>query len=182
MCAKIKNIEFITARNKLTNDDLKNEFPDYNFKRFEKRVGIRQRFIAAKDETTLSLAEKACNKLFERSSLKKNEIDYLILCTQSPEYKLPTTACILQDRLGLNKNIGAFDFNLGCSGYVYGLFLADKLVSKKQKNIILVTSETYSKLLHPEDRSNRSIFTISLSYPLPSVPNTNSPISLLFEY
>lgn len=159
MCAKIKNIEFITARNKLTNDDLKNEFPDYNFKRFEKRVGIRQRFIAAKDETTLSLAEKACNKLFERSSLKKNEIDYLILCTQSPEYKLPTTACILQDRLGLNKNIGAFDFNLGCSGYVYGLFLADKLVSKKQKNIILVTSETYSKLLHPEDRSNRSIFS-----------------------
>tara|TARA_B110000003_G_scaffold272145_1_gene307472 strand:- start:181 stop:1185 length:1005 start_codon:yes stop_codon:yes gene_type:complete len=159
MCAKIKNIEFITARNKLTNDDLKNEFPDYNFKRFEKRVGIRQRFIAAEDETTLSLAEKACNKLFERSSLKKNEIDYLILCTQSPEYKLPTTACILQDRLGLNKNIGAFDFNLGCSGYVYGLFLADKLVSKKQKNIILVTSETYSKLLHPEDRSNRSIFS-----------------------
>ena len=158
MGAKIKNIEFITPSIKLTNDDLKNEFQDYNFKRFETRVGIRQRFVAAKNETTLSLAEKACNKLLEKSNLKRNQIDYLILCTQSPEYKLPTTACILQDRLGLSKDIGAFDFNLGCSGYVYGLFLANKIVCKEKKNILLVTSETYSKLLHPEDRSNRSIF------------------------
>ena len=71
----------------------------------KQRVGIRQRFVAAEDETTLSLAEKACNKLLEKSNLKRDQIDYLILCTQSPEYKLPTTACILQDRLGLSKDM-----------------------------------------------------------------------------
>ena len=158
MGVKIKNIEFITPSIKLTNDDLKNEFQDYNFKRFEKRVGIRQRFIAAKNETTLSLAEKACEKLFDNSGLEKKDVDYIILCTQNPEYKLPTTACILQDRLGLCKDVGSFDFNLGCSGYVYGLFLAKKIICEEKKNLIFVTSETYSKMLHPEDRSNRSIF------------------------
>jgi 3-oxoacyl-[acyl-carrier-protein] synthase III len=158
MGAKIKNIEFITPSIKLTNDDLKNEFKDYNFKRFESRVGISQRYIAAQGETTLSLAEKACEKLLNNSDLEAKDVNYVIFCTQSPEYKLPTTACILQDRLGLNQDVGAFDFNLGCSGYVYGLFLAKKMVCKEKKNLILVTSETYSKLLHPEDRSNRSIF------------------------
>lgn len=158
MGVRIRNIEFTTASTKVTNDDLKDEFQEYNFKRFETRVGIKQRFVAAKNETTLSLAKKACNKLLEKSNLKRNDIDYLILCTQSPEYKLPTTACILQDQLNLSKDIGAFDFNLGCSGYVYGLFIAKKIVCKERKNVLLVTSETYSKLLHPEDRSNRSIF------------------------
>jgi len=159
MGAKIKNIEFITPSIKLTNDDLKNVFKDYNFKRFETRVGIRQRFVAAKNETTLSLAEKACNKLLEKSNLERNQIDYLILCTQSPEYKLPTTACILQDRLGLNKDIGAFDFNLGCSGYVYGLSIAKGLITAGiAKNILFITSETYSKYINVKDKSNRTIF------------------------
>tara|TARA_B100002052_G_C15885389_1_gene601268 strand:- start:1402 stop:2406 length:1005 start_codon:yes stop_codon:yes gene_type:complete len=156
--AEIKNIEFITPSIRLTNDDLKKEFEDYNFKRFESRVGISQRYIVGKNESTLSLAEKAIKKLLSTSTLKRKDVHYVILCTQSPEYKLPTTACMLQDRLGLNKDVGAFDFNLGCSGYVYGLFLAKKIVCKEKKNLILVTSETYSKFLHPEDRSNRSIF------------------------
>jgi 3-oxoacyl-[acyl-carrier-protein] synthase-3 len=157
MGAKISFIEYYYPENKLTNEGLKAEFPDYDFSSFESKVGIKNRYIADKNTTALDLAEKACLKLFHR--FDKNEIDYILLCTQSPEYFLPTTACILQDRLGLSSNVGALDFNLGCSGYTYGLSLAKSLISSGHaKNVMLVTAETYSKFLHPKDRSNRSIF------------------------
>ena len=82
-----------------------------------------------------------------------------MLCTQSPDYFLPTTACIVQDKLGLPKSIGALDFNLGCSGYIYGLSLARALVvSGTAKNVLLITAETYTKYIHPKDKVNRTIF------------------------
>ena len=78
---------------------------------------------------------------------------------QSPDYPLPTTACLLQDRLGLPTAIGALDFNLGCSGFVYGLSLADGLIqSGAAQRVLLITAETYSKYIHPTDRSLRTIF------------------------
>jgi 3-oxoacyl-[acyl-carrier-protein] synthase-3 len=89
----------------------------------------------------------------------KNIFDFVLLCTQSPDYFLPTSACILQDLLGLKTNCGALDFNLGCSGYIYGLSLSKGLlVSGIAKNILFVVSETYSKHIHPKDHTNRSIF------------------------
>ncbi|HEU0137730.1 MAG TPA: ketoacyl-ACP synthase III [Flavobacterium sp.] len=157
MGSKITAIEYCFPENKLTNADLAIEFPDYDFQKFEEKVGISIRYIADKDQTALDLAVLACEKLFQ--NISRNDIDYILYCTQSPEYILPTTACILQDRLGLNKNIGAFDFNLGCSGYTYGVSMAKGLINSGQaKNILLVTAETYSKFLHPLDRSNRAIF------------------------
>ncbi|RZK73219.1 MAG: hypothetical protein EOO85_17825, partial [Pedobacter sp.] len=120
-------------------------------------VGIKTRYVVAEDESGLDLAERACNKLFE--NFDKNKIDYILYCTQSPEYFLPTTACILQDRLGMRKDIGALDFNLGCSGFTYGVNLANALISSGQVgNVLLVTAETYSKFIHPKDKTNRSIF------------------------
>ena len=90
---------------------------------------------------------------------KPESIDYLLLCTQSPDYFLPTTACLIQDRLGIPNTAGALDFNLGCSGYIYGLGLAEGLISTGQaSNVLLLTAETYSKFLHPCDRSTRTIF------------------------
>jgi 3-oxoacyl-[acyl-carrier-protein] synthase III len=157
MGSLIKNIEYVFPDNKITNDDLKLTFPDYDFDKFEEKVGIRNRYWVADNETGLDLAYKACEKLF--ISIDKNDIDYILYCTQSPEYFLPTTACLLQDRLGLRKNVGALDFNLGCSGFTYGLSLAKALIETKQaKNVLLVTAETYSKFLHPMDRTNRAIF------------------------
>jgi len=157
MGAKITEIEYVFGRNKISNEDLKKEFPNYDFVNFENKVGIRFRYNVDSNQTGLDLAIEACNKLFLR--VDKNNIDYILYCTQSPEYLLPTTACILQNRLGLRKNIGAFDFNLGCSGYTYGLSLAKSLINSTQaKNVLLVTAETYSKYLHPSDRSNRAIF------------------------
>lgn len=158
MSCLIEAIEFVYPEKKVTNKDLQLEFPNYDFSKFEKKVGIESRFVAQEDETALDLALKASSKLFDRG-YKKEEIDYVLYCTQSPEYILPTTSCILQDRLGLEKNIGAFDFNLGCSGYTYGLSFAKALIESNQaKNILLVTSETYSKFIHNGDRTNRSIF------------------------
>ena len=100
---------------------------------------------------------KASEKLLKK--IDKNEIDFILFCTQSPDYHLPTTACILQDRLGLRKNIGALDFNLGCSGFVYGLSIAKGLIATgAAQNILLVTAETYTKYLRKSDKSNRTIF------------------------
>ena len=101
----------------------------------------------------------ATEKLFQEHNIDRSSIDFLLFCTQSPDYPLPTTACLLQDRLKLPTSIGALDFNLGCSGFVYGLSLADGLIrSGVAKRILLVTAETYSKYIHPTDRSLRTIF------------------------
>jgi 3-oxoacyl-[acyl-carrier-protein] synthase-3 len=141
----------------LHNETLSELFPEWTPKKIEKKLGVRERRIAADDETALDMAMKACEKLF--AAIDKQSIDFLLLCTQSPDYYLPTSACILQDRLGLKTEIGALDFNLGCSGFVYGLSLAKGLLSAGvATNILLVMSETYSKHIHPKDKGNRSIF------------------------
>lgn len=121
------------------------------------KLGIKQRHIAAEGETSLDLAYNACLKVLENTN--KESIDFLLFCTQTPDYILPTSACILQDKLELKKTTGAFDFNLGCSGYIYGLAIAKGLIEANIANkVLLATAETYSKILHPKDFSNRSIF------------------------
>jgi 3-oxoacyl-[acyl-carrier-protein] synthase-3 len=163
MGATIEAIEYVFPEKKISNKDLQIEFPDYDFKRFEEKVGIASRYVVAKNETGLDLAVKACQKLFERN-INKKEVDYILYCTQSPEYILPTTACVLQDKLELRKNIGAFDFNLGCSGYTYGLSFA----------------ETYSKLIHEKDRTNRSIFGDAATATIISESTENNIYHFLF--
>lgn len=141
----------------LSNEELSELFPEWTPKKIEKKLGVRTRHISAQDETALDMAVKASERIFE--SVDRGIIDYLLLCTQSPDYLLPTSACILQDRLGLRTEIGALDFNLGCSGFIYGLSLAKGLLSAGiAENVLLVVSETYSKHLHPRDKGNRSIF------------------------
>lgn len=143
----------------LDNEALSELFPEWTPKKIEKKLGVRERRISADDETALDMAVKACEKLFAETDVDKQTIDFLLLCTQSPDYYLPTSACILQDRLGLRTEIGALDFNLGCSGFVYGLSLAKGLLSAGvATNVLLVMSETYSKHIHPKDKGNRSIF------------------------
>ncbi|MES2376891.1 MAG: ketoacyl-ACP synthase III [Bacteroidota bacterium] len=150
-------IEYSLPENILTNAELGELFPDWNYLEFEQKVGIKQRHVVSQDETALDLAEKASLKLFGK--IDKEQIDFVLLCTQSPDYFLPTSACILQDRLELSKNCGALDFNLGCSGYVYGLSLAKGLLlSNSATNILFVVADTYSKHINPKDKINRAIF------------------------
>jgi len=150
-------IAYYLPEKTFTNSDFEKEFPDWNASKIEEKVGIRQRHLVSSDETALDLAVKASELVLEE--IDRNSIDFVLLCTQSPDYFLPTSACILQDRLALNKHCGALDFNLGCSGYIYGLALAKGLLSTGvAHHILFVTSETYSKHIHKLDRVNRSIF------------------------
>jgi 3-oxoacyl-[acyl-carrier-protein] synthase III len=157
MNSKIVKIEYILPEKVLTNDQLASEFPEWGRDKIAEKIGIRKRHIAAENETALDLAYYAGVKALE--GFDKSSIDFVLLCTQSPDYFLPTSSCILQDRLGLNKNTGALDFNLGCSGFIYGLALAKGLIKTNiSRNILLITAETYSKHIHIKDKSNRSIF------------------------
>lgn len=154
---KISKIEYYLPQQVLTNEDLEKQFPEWSSERIQEKVGISQRHISSDSETVLDMAVQSSEKIFE--NYDRNKVDFILFCTQSPEYFLPTTACILQDRLGLRKNIGAIDFNLGCSGFVYGLAFAKGLIAAGiAKSILLVTSETYTKHIHPDDKGNRSIF------------------------
>lgn len=134
------------------------EYNDPNL-RLTKKTGIFKRHIVGEEECASDLAMQAAEKLFLNMPFLREEIDFILLCTQSPDYFLPTTACLLQNRLGLSKQCGAFDFNLGCSGYVYGLSVAKGLIESQQaKKILLLTAETYSKFIHREDQTVRPLF------------------------
>lgn len=126
--------------------------------RLTKKTGIYSRHICNINETASDLACKAAEKLFNKG-IDRNKIEYLLFCTQSPDYFLPTTACTLQDKLGLSKNSGAIDINLGCSGYIYGLSIAKGLIESGQcKNVLFITSETYSKYIDLRDNSVVPLF------------------------
>jgi len=155
----ITHISYFLPEKTLTNDDLAIEYKsNWNSKKIYKKTGIKSRHIAA-TETTSQLAVQAAEKLFSESGFPKDKIDFLLLCTQSPDYFLPTTACIVQDILGLPTSCGAFDFNLGCSGFVYGLAITKGLIAGGMaKNVLLLTVETYTKYIHPKDKSVRTIF------------------------
>ena len=138
---------------------LKSEFPDWPMDVIYEKIGIEARHVAGPDECASDLAVKAAERLFDEHDIERDSIDFLLFCTQTPDYPLPTTACLLQDRLGLPTSIGALDYNLGCSGYVYGLSLADGLIRGGMADrVLLITAETYSKYIHPEDRSLRTVF------------------------
>ena len=157
--AYIKAIAHYLPLDILSNEKINAAFPEWDVNKISSKTGISDRHIAAADEFSSDMAVKAAEKLFADYTIDRNSIDFLLLCTQSPDYFLPTTACLVQDRLGLPTSAGALDFNLGCSGFVYGLSLAKGLIAGGMaKNILLITSETYSKFIHPKDKSNLTIF------------------------
>jgi 3-oxoacyl-[acyl-carrier-protein] synthase-3 len=155
--AFIKDITVHLPEKIVTNEDLQKEFPDADMSGFEDTVGVVSRHIAAPDETALDLGEAAARKLLEQN--ENPDIDFILFCTQTPDYHAPGNAGILQHRLGISKQCGALDFNLGCSGYVYGLSLAKSLIETGMaKNVLFVASDAFSGNIHPRDRVNRALF------------------------
>ncbi len=159
MKAYIAGVSKYLPESKLTNEELALDYPDWSVEKIFSKTGISTRHIAKGSETVSDMAVSACESLFKSFDIDKSDIDFILLCTQSPDYLLPTTACIVQHKLGLPTTCGALDFNLGCSGFVYGLSLAKGLIETGQaKNIILVTSEQYSKYIADGDKSVRTLF------------------------
>ena len=143
----------------LTNEELAEVYQDWSAEKILTKTGIAQRHITVPGETAGDLAEAAARKLFEQGAAKPGDIDFILLATQTPDYLLPTTACILQDRLGIPQSAGALDFNLGCSAYPYGLAMARGLIETGvAKNVLFLTAETYTKHINPLDKSTRTIF------------------------
>ena len=123
------------------------------------KTGIRERHIVEQEECASDLAIMAAEKLFSSHKGIRESIDFVIFCTQSPDYALPTTACLLQSRLGLPKSCGAMDINQGCTGFIYGLTIAKGLIeSGTANNILLLNAETYSKYIGRRDKTTRTIF------------------------
>jgi len=159
MKAYIKGISYYLPENILTNEELSSLFPNWSVAKILTKIGIAQRHIAGINETATDMAVKAAEKLIKDYAIDRNTIDYVLFVTSSPDYLLPTSACIIQEKLELPTSIGAIDVNQGCSGFIYGLSLAKGLIlGDMAKNILVLTSETYTKYIHPKDKGNRTIF------------------------
>ncbi len=166
MKSKFKNVEikgFVTVmpENKINIDDEIQYFNNSEKKlnRAKKIVGFGTRYVISEGTTVVDLAEKAANILFDELNIDKNSIDTLILVTQSPDYLYPASSCILHGRLGLNENCATFDVDLGCSGYVYGLWLAHSLISSgASKKVLLLAGDDPSTHTSRENRIHNPLF------------------------
>ncbi|HVP52348.1 MAG TPA: ketoacyl-ACP synthase III [Terriglobales bacterium] len=157
--AALKAIASYLPAGTLTNEELARQLGGWDAPKILEKTGIAVRHIAAPGECSSDLGVAAAERLFETGASAPADIDFLLFCTQSPDYFLPTTACLVQERLGLRLDCGALDFNQGCSGFVYGLSLAKSLIETGHAaNVLLITAETYSKFINRRDRSVRTIF------------------------
>jgi 3-oxoacyl-[acyl-carrier-protein] synthase-3 len=157
--AWISAVDYFLPESRLTNHSLSQFFPDFSEEKILAKTGIRERAIAAEHQTSTWLACQAAERIFTKKAISRDQIDFVIFCTQTPETNLPSRACVIQAQLGLNKSVGALDFNLGCSGYVYGLALAKGLIETGQaQQVLFLTADTYTHLIEPEDKSVRTIF------------------------
>jgi 3-oxoacyl-[acyl-carrier-protein] synthase III len=155
---KIQSLEFYLPDRIIDNKYLHaNSGIDIEF--LENKIGIKTRHIALEKETTSDMATKAAILLAERNNLDLDKVDLLILCTQNPDYKLPTTACIVQNNLKLKTSCIAFDINLGCSGFIYSLAIAGSfLKTGLAKCGIIIMVDQYSKLIDYHDKNTASLF------------------------
>lgn len=155
----IRHIEYALPERVVSNEELARENPSWNMDSVLERAGVASRRVAAPDETAFDLSVRACESLAEEPGVDFGRVDAIVYCTQSPDYVMPGNAHLLHGRLGLGDHVLAFDYNLACSGYVYGLALADALArTGMASEILLITAETYSKHINARDRSARVLF------------------------
>lgn len=140
-------------------NEIESPFTEKEVKRFSKMVGVNQLYRASEDQTTLDLCIIAAKKLMNDLNWVPDEIDGLIFVSQTPDYVLPASSAIAQEALGLNNDCFCFDVNMGCSGYVYGLQIASRMLQKNQcEKILLLVGDTISKIISPEDKSVALLF------------------------
>jgi 3-oxoacyl-[acyl-carrier-protein] synthase-3 len=134
----------------------------------ENKVGIETRRLAAPDESTSDMCVRAFEALRGRyASETFADVGLLLLCTQNPDFKLPHTSSILQNRLGLPQRLLAFDISLGCSGYVSSLVTAKALMTEMGiRQALVFTCDPYSKIIDPNDKSTVSLFSDAASVSL----------------
>jgi 3-oxoacyl-[acyl-carrier-protein] synthase-3 len=157
--AVIKAIATYLPKSLLTNEHLSEEFGDWDAQKIYDKTGIATRHIAGESECASDLAVAAAKRLFDKQTCSPGKIDFLLFCTESPDYLIPPSSPIIHEKLELQENCGVLDYNHGCSGFIYGLALSKSLIeSGLSANILLLTGETYSKYINPKDKSTRTLF------------------------
>lgn len=176
----ISSIEYYLPPRKVTNHDLGIEFPDWDLDKISLKSGVYQRFVADSDVTAFDLACHALNLAVEKKNISKGDIDGVIFCTQNPDYHMPSNAFLIHKYLDLPDRVWAFDYNLACSGYIYGLALCKGMIlAGLAENILLITSDTYSKMINPSDRSTRVLFSDAAAVSLISKSKTSELIDII---
>ncbi|MDB4691627.1 ketoacyl-ACP synthase III [Verrucomicrobia bacterium] len=157
--SKITATAYYVPENKLTHQELCERFGTEAMQKVASSSGILERRVCDPQTCASDLAYRAAEDMLCQFEINRSDIDLLLFATQTPDYLIPTTACILQDRLGLPNDIGAFDINLGCSQYIYALATAHAYVSSGlAKKALVLTGDTVSRILHPEDRAVVPLF------------------------
>ncbi len=160
MGSALKYFSYYLPEKEYNNEDYFLDFPEAreNADKLMK-IGITSRRVVAKGETASDLAVKSALKLFEEHAIDKSEIDFILFCTEQPDHVAPATACLIQERLKLGNHCGALDYNLACSGYVYGVAMAKGLVeSVGLRNVLLLNATAVTSIVNPRDGSSRYLF------------------------
>lgn len=159
MSIGIEQIEYYLPEMSISSRELSEKFGfPLNF--IEEKIGVRRIYVSDKNEFASDLAVSAVEKLFKRKPEIKENIDVLIVCTQTPDFQLPHTSALVQKKLGLKKKIACFDIGLGCSGFVYGLSIITSFMEMNELEYgLLITSETYSKIIRDTDKSTKPLFS-----------------------
>lgn len=137
--------------NKVSIDDFSDKIDEHEKRKFKENVGVIECYTVPRQQTTADLCFVAAEKILDKKKIERHTIDGLIFITQSPDYLKPATACVLQSRLKLSKDCMAFDINLGCSGFVYGLRIAGSLIAGAGMKRILVLMGDAHNSLYPEN-------------------------------
>lgn len=155
----LRGVVSASPKTEIRNRDLGDRFDPALIDEIGKLTGVVTRRVATENQTTSDLAEVAARALMADLTWDAETVDAIVFVSQTPDYRLPATACALQSRLQLGTHCAAFDVNLGCSGYVYGLWLASRLIDGHAvKRVLLLAGDTSSKLVNPEDRATALLF------------------------
>jgi 3-oxoacyl-[acyl-carrier-protein] synthase-3 len=157
MQAVIKGVGHYLPEKIVTNHDLES-MVDTNDQWIVERTGIKQRHIAAEGEFTSDIASKAAIQAIDKSGIRVQDIDLVIVATSTPDLTLPATATIVQQKIGMKRG-AAYDMNAACSGFIYGLMQANAAIKSRQASTVLVIgAETFSRIVDWNDRSTCILF------------------------
>ena len=150
----IRGISSVVPANVVNTKDQTEYFDEQHLDSFIQTTGVKSRRLASKNMTAADLCYNAAERLISRLQMDKKDIDIVIFLSQTPDHRIPGTSIILQDRLGLSTSTIAFDINMTCSGFIYGLFVAFSLIAGGGgKNVLFLIGETLSKIISPFDKS-----------------------------
>ncbi|MDD2798953.1 MAG: ketoacyl-ACP synthase III [Bacteroidales bacterium] len=155
----ISGIAAAVPKNTIKNYEYTEHFPEEDVKAVVDKIGIFERRFAEQGVCSSDLCFAAAEKLIVDMSINRDEIDLLVFVSQTPDYRMPATSIILQHRLGLSHNTIAFDLNLGCSGFIYGMSIVYSMMERSNlRKALLLDGETRSRIYSPKDRKTAFIF------------------------